>query len=44
LPLAVAGLGVALFHEYLELTGKLECPSGVMGVGTAPRAIALQAA
>jgi disulfide bond formation protein DsbB len=37
LPLAVAGLGVAVFHEYLELTGKLECPAGVMGIGTAPQ-------
>ena len=32
LPLAVAG--VAAFHEYLEQAGKLECPGGVMGVGT----------
>jgi disulfide bond formation protein DsbB len=37
LPLAVAGFGVAVFHEYLELTGKLECPAGVMGIGTSPR-------
>jgi disulfide bond formation protein DsbB len=37
LPLAVAGFGVAAFHVSLELTGKLECPSGVMGVGTAPQ-------
>jgi disulfide bond formation protein DsbB len=37
LPLVVAGLGVAAFHVYLELTGKLECPSGVMGIGTAPK-------
>jgi disulfide bond formation protein DsbB len=37
LPLAVAGFGVAGFHEYLELTGKLECPAGVMGIGTAPQ-------
>jgi hypothetical protein len=37
LPLAVAGLGVAVFHYYLELTGKLECPAGVMGIGTAPQ-------
>jgi disulfide bond formation protein DsbB len=37
LPLAVAGVGVAAFHEYLELTGKLECPGGVMGIGTAPQ-------
>src|SRR5258708_5578102 len=37
LPLAVAGFGVAIFHEYLELTGKLECPAGVMGIGAAPQ-------
>lgn len=37
LPSAVGGFGVAAFHEYLELTDKLECPSGVMGVGTAPQ-------
>ncbi|MCH8830219.1 MAG: disulfide bond formation protein B, partial [Planctomycetes bacterium] len=34
LPAAVGGLGVALFHEYLELAGKLECPDGILGVGT----------
>src|SRR5262249_39788492 len=37
LPLAVAGLGVALFHVSLELRGKLECPAGMLGVGTAPQ-------
>jgi disulfide bond formation protein DsbB len=37
LPLAVAGLGVAMFHVGLELTGKLECPGGVLGLGTAPQ-------
>src|SRR5262249_12993545 len=37
LPLAVAGLGVALFHVYLETAGKLECPEGVLGWGTAPQ-------
>jgi disulfide bond formation protein DsbB len=37
LPLAAAGLGVALFHVYLELTGKLECPQGLVGWGTAPK-------
>ena len=37
LPLAVAGLGVALFHVSLELRGKLECPAGVFGLGTAPQ-------
>jgi hypothetical protein len=37
LPMVVAGIGVALFHVYLELTGKLECPAGVLGIGTAPQ-------
>src|SRR5437879_819950 len=37
LPLAVAGLGVALFHVYLETAGKLECPEGLLGWGTAPK-------
>jgi disulfide bond formation protein DsbB len=37
LPLAVAGLGVALFHVSLELRGKLECPQGLLGLGTAPK-------
>jgi disulfide bond formation protein DsbB len=37
LPLAASGLGVAAFHVYLELTGKLECPVGVMNLGTAPQ-------
>lgn len=37
LPLAVGGVGVAIFHVYLELIGKLECPTGVIGMGTAPQ-------
>src|SRR5436190_1735483 len=37
LPLAVAGLGVAVFHVYLETAGKLECPQGLLGWGSAPR-------
>lgn len=37
LPLAVAGLGVALLHVSLEVRGKLECPAGVAGLGTAPQ-------
>src|SRR5262249_29122750 len=37
LPLVVGALGVAVFHVYLERTGKLECPAGVMGIGTAPQ-------
>jgi disulfide bond formation protein DsbB len=37
LPCGVGGLGVAIFHEYLEQIGKLECPAGIMGLGTAPQ-------
>jgi disulfide bond formation protein DsbB len=37
LPLSVAGAGVALFHVYVESIGKLECPGGVLGLGTAPQ-------
>jgi disulfide bond formation protein DsbB len=37
LPVAVAGLGVAAFHVWLEATGKLECPQGLFGLGTAPK-------
>jgi hypothetical protein len=41
LPLAIAGLGVAGFHVYLEWTGKLECPLGIpLGIealGSGPR-------
>jgi disulfide bond formation protein DsbB len=37
LPLAVGGLGVAAFHVILEVTGKLECPQGLLGWGTAPK-------
>lgn len=44
-PLAVGGLGVAAFHEYLVLTGKLECPRALLGLGTAPaQSLALFAA
>jgi len=35
-PLAVAGLGVAAFHQYLVWTDVLECPPGLLGQGTAP--------
>jgi hypothetical protein len=34
---ATGGLGVAGWHVYLEVTGKLECPLGMFGVGTAPQ-------
>lgn len=35
-PLTSAGLGVAAFHEYLVLTEVLECPLGMLGVGSSP--------
>jgi hypothetical protein len=34
---AVAGLGVAGYHVWLEVSGKLECPAGILGIGTAPQ-------
>jgi len=37
LPLAAGGLGVAGWHVYLEATGKLECPKGILEIGTAPQ-------
>lgn len=37
LPLAVAGLGVAVWHEFLVQNGTLECPRGVLEIGTAPQ-------
>lgn len=37
LPLAVAGLGVAAFHVFLELTKVLECPAGLFSFGSAPQ-------
>jgi disulfide bond formation protein DsbB len=37
LPLAIGGLGVAVFHVYLEFKGTLECPGGIGDVGTAPK-------
>lgn len=36
LPLAVCGLGVAVFHVYLVQTGKLECPPALFGWGDGP--------
>lgn len=36
-PLAVGGCGVAGYHVYLELTGKLECPEGFLEMGTVPQ-------
>jgi disulfide bond formation protein DsbB len=37
LPSATSGLGVAIFHTYLEFAGKLECPRGILALGTAPQ-------
>lgn len=37
LPLAVAGLGVAAFHVFLELNNVLECPAGLFNLGSAPQ-------
>ena len=37
LPLAVAAFATATFHVVLEWSGRLECPAGVLGVGTAPQ-------
>jgi disulfide bond formation protein DsbB len=31
-----AGLGVAGYHAYLVHTGRMVCPDGVLGLGTAP--------
>jgi disulfide bond formation protein DsbB len=36
LPLSIAGMGVAAFHVWLESSGKLECPAGILGLGSAP--------
>ena len=32
----MAGFAVAVFHVNLEMNGKLECPAGLLGLGTAP--------
>ncbi len=36
LPLAFGGLGLAGFHVYLDRSGVLDCPGGVIGIGRAP--------
>jgi disulfide bond formation protein DsbB len=36
IPLAIAGLAIASFHEYLVLADVLECPLGLLEIGTAP--------
>ena len=44
LAVAAVGLCVGLIHVYLEYTGKLECPAGIGGFGSAPQqALAAQA-
>jgi disulfide bond formation protein DsbB len=37
LPLALAGLGIAGFHEWLEYNQTLECPKGLADIGTGPQ-------
>ncbi|MBI1900450.1 MAG: disulfide bond formation protein B [Planctomycetia bacterium] len=37
LPAAGAGLGIAAWHVYLEAIGKLVCPRGIGGLGSAPQ-------
>ena len=37
LPLAIAGVGIAGWHAWLEYDGKLECPKGLLEIGTAPQ-------
>lgn len=36
LPMSAGGLIVAGFHEWLVLSGTLECPKALLGLGTAP--------
>ncbi len=33
---ALAGLWIAIWHVYLEQSGALECPTGLLAIGTAP--------
>jgi hypothetical protein len=37
LPLGLAALGVSGFHVWLEYNGTLECPDGILGVGSSPQ-------
>ena len=37
LPLAAGGLALAVFHVRLELTGRMECPAGILELGSAPQ-------
>lgn len=34
---SAGGLVVAVWHAYLEQAGKLECPAGIAGIGSAPQ-------
>ena len=36
LPAAIGGLGVAGFHVSRIMAGAMECPEGMLGIGTAP--------
>lgn len=36
LPAAMGGFAIAVFHVNLEMSGKLECPTGLFGLATAP--------
>ncbi len=36
LPLAFGGLCLAGFHVYLDRSGVLDCPDGILGIGRAP--------
>ena len=37
LPLAIAGVGIAGYQCFLEYTEKLECPKGLLEIGSAPQ-------
>jgi disulfide bond formation protein DsbB len=37
LTLTLAAFGVSCWHVYLDATGKLECPKGILDLGTAPQ-------
>jgi disulfide bond formation protein DsbB len=37
LPLAAGGLSIAVFHARLEMMGRMECPGGVLDLGSAPQ-------
>jgi disulfide bond formation protein DsbB len=37
LPVAMTGLGVAGVHNWMELTRQIECPKGILNIGSAPQ-------